>query len=291
VVDRLGKEAVAAAVSVANVCPYCVDMHSTGMYDLACEHDAEAIVYDRVHEVTDDRVRALAAWARVAHLPDAPVVRTPPFDDAERAELVGVAVAFHYVARMVNVFLPGYLLPPRLGLRARRRFKQGVSHVLAPVLRASRTPGRSLSLLPDAPMPSCATWAAGNVPIAAAVARAYAAFEAAGERSVHPAVRELVCGRVDGWRGEAPGPSRRWCDEFVIDLPADLRAAGRLALLTAVASYQVDDEVVHEFQRRQPDDAALVDTAAWASFAAARRVGAGHARTTEDVVYQARRHH
>ncbi|MCI4061221.1 hypothetical protein MRQ36_00980 [Micromonospora sp. R77] len=60
--------------------------------------------------------------------------------------------------------------------------------------------------------------------------------------------------------------------------PAD-RAAARLALLTAVASYQVDEDVVTEFRQWHPDDVTLVEVAAWASFAAARRVGAWHQPT------------
>ncbi|MGN9910235.1 carboxymuconolactone decarboxylase family protein [Phytohabitans sp. LJ34] len=275
-VDRLAKEAVAAAVSVANICPYCVDMHSMGMYDLSTEHDAEAIVADRVEEVADARVRDLAAWARVAHQPDAPAVQRPPFAEAGRAELVGVAVSFHYLSRMVNVFLSSFLVPPRLGPRARRRLKQGISRVLSASLREIRPPGRSLPLLPDAPLPADAGWAAGNPAVASAVARSYAALEAAGERSLSPAVRELVRRRLETWRGEEPGLSREWCERLVTQLPEADQAAGRLALLVAFASYQVDEDTIREFRIGQPDDGALVEAVAWASYAAARRVGSWH---------------
>src|SRR5438477_8212795 len=164
--DRLSKEAVASAVSVANICPYCLDMHSSGMYDLSTEQDAEAIVADRLDDVADPPTRTVAAWARLAHQPDA--VREPlPFAEAGRAELVGVVVSSHYVNRMVNVFLANFLLPPRLGPRARRRLKHGVSWLLGPTLRGAREPGRSLPLLPAAPLPADAEWAAGNGTVAA----------------------------------------------------------------------------------------------------------------------------
>jgi Carboxymuconolactone decarboxylase family len=279
VVDRLAKEAVAAAVSVGNICPYCVDMHSTGMYDLSNEHDAEAIVRDRADEVDDPRVRTLAAWGRAAHLPDTPLPGGPPFPESHRPELVGVAVSFHYLTRMVNVFLSSFLLPPRLGPTARRRFKQGIGRMLAPTLRAYREPGRSLPLLPDAALPACAAWAAASPTVSDAAARSYAAFEAAGVRSVPPGVRELVLRRLSGWRGEETGLQRDWCEELILELPDKERAAARLALLTALASYQVDEEVVGEFRRYRPDDVALVETTAWASFAAARQVGMWHLPT------------
>jgi hypothetical protein len=59
----------------------------------------------------------------------------------------------------------------------------------------------------------------------------------------------------------------------VSDLPIADRAAGRLALLTALASSQVDRSVVQMFRASQPGDSTLVELTAWASFAAARRVG------------------
>ncbi|MDM4719258.1 carboxymuconolactone decarboxylase family protein [Micromonospora sp. WMMA1363] len=273
---RLAKEAVAAAVSVANICPYCADMHSTGMYELGDAGDAEAIVADRVEQVRDEAVRQVAGWARSAHLADLPGVADAPFGEADRPELVGVLVAFHYLTRMVNVFLANFLLPPGLGSSARRRLKFGISRLLRPTLREPYPPGRALSLLPPADLPADARWAAGNPAVAAAVARSYAAFEAAGKRTLTPAVRERVLRRLADWRGEETGISRQWCEDSVVDLsPAD-RAAGRLALLTAFASYQVDEEVVDEFRAHHPDDRSLVEAAAWSSFAAARRVGSHH---------------
>ncbi|MEK8107790.1 carboxymuconolactone decarboxylase family protein [Micromonospora sp. M12] len=66
-VDRGTKEAVAAAVSVANICPYCADMHTVGMYDLSGEHAAEAVGGDRVQDIAEPALRAAVAWARSAH--------------------------------------------------------------------------------------------------------------------------------------------------------------------------------------------------------------------------------
>ncbi|WP_412543680.1 carboxymuconolactone decarboxylase family protein [Longispora sp. K20-0274] len=269
-VSRAVKEAVAAVVSVANICPYCAEMHSIGLYDLSTEQEAEAVVADKLDEVADPGVRAVAEWARTAHLPGA---AEQPFPAADRPELVGVVVSFHYITRMVNVFLSSFLLPPGLRPASRRRAKRGISRVLRPTLRDGREAGRSVPLLPDAPLPADAGWAAGNPHVADAVARSYAAFEAAGERSVPPAVRDVLAARLADWRGEETGLSRRWVDRLVAGLPESQRAAGRVVLLTALASYQVDEDEIAEFRRWQPADHQLVDTVAWASFAAARQVG------------------
>ncbi|MEV0271255.1 carboxymuconolactone decarboxylase family protein [Hamadaea sp. NPDC050747] len=297
-VNRTVKEAVATAVSVANVCPYCVDMHSVGMYDLASESAAEALIADRPSDIGDPELAAVATWARHAAFPAASSERvaservalegvaserlvsrpllSEPFAEAERAELVGVVVALHYLTRMVNVFLSSFLLPPGLGPASRRRFKHGVARILRPTLRDPRTPGRALPLLPEAALPADAAWAQGNPSIAAAIGRAYAAFEAAGARSVPVGVRELLASRLHSWQGEDTGLSRAWCERLVARLPEAQQPMARLVLLTAIASYQVDDEVIGAFQAVHPDDRTLVDAASWASYQAARKIGSRH---------------
>ncbi|MEU3457583.1 carboxymuconolactone decarboxylase family protein [Micromonospora sp. NPDC006766] len=273
-VDRASKEAAAAAVAVATICPYCVDMHSVSMYDLVGGHDADKLAADRAGDMRDPRLREISQWARGAQespggLP-VPTWLTP----AQSTELVGTVTAMHYLTRMVNVFLSSFLLPPGVTGRARQRMKQGLGRLLRETLRAHREPGRSLDLLPDAPVPADAGWAAGNPFIAGAVARAAATFDGAGERWLTPEVRAVVYEHLDDWRGADTGISTAWCEDLLAGLgPAD-RAAGRLTLLTAVSSHQVGDEVVAEFRRHVPGDQALVEVAGWAAFEAARRIGA-----------------
>jgi AhpD family alkylhydroperoxidase len=273
-VRRAVKEAVATAVSVAASCPYCTDLHTAGLYVLSGEDTAEAIASDRPAAVEDDDLREIVRWARHAHHrdgPDLPAALT----SAERGELVGVVVAFHYLSRMVNIFLPGGgLFPRRFGPAALRHLKRGAGRVLRPVLRDSDTPGRAAALLP-APVVSPATgWATASPLIADTLARCIPVFEAAGERWLSPATRRLVRDRLDRWDGEPTGLSTRWTDDHVTALPAPDRAPARLALLTALASHQVGPDTISEFRRRHPADAALVDVTAWAGFTAARRIGA-----------------
>jgi hypothetical protein len=95
---------------------------------------------------------------------------------------------------------------------------------------------------------------------------------------VPASVRDLVMAELENWHGERRGPSRAWVESAVSGLPTADRAAGRLALLTALASGQVDRSVVRRFRASRPGDTAPGDTAlveltAWASFAAARRAG------------------
>jgi hypothetical protein len=183
-------------------------------------------------------------------------------------ELAGVAVTFHYLNRMVTIFLPESPLPP-LTPKPMGGWVMGMlaSAMVAP----SPVPGASLDLLPDASLPAEYSWAAAESPVAAALARAAAAVDGAGSRTIPEPVRELVLERLRDWDGKPQGPSRSWADDSAAVLsPAD-RPMGRLALLSAFAPYQVTRS---DIQATVPSgDEALVVLTSWASMAAARRIG------------------
>lgn len=264
--DRAAKEAVAAAVSLGNSCPYCVEVHGATLGGLVRSPDAAAIAGGRIERVADARLRALAGWARAGA---ARREVGTPLTEAQRSELVGVAAAFHYLNRMVNVFLPDSPLPRRTPGAARSGVRRLLGWLTRPGRGGDPEPGRSLGLLPAAPAAAEPSWARAAPHVAGAVARARAALDAAGERSVPPAVRTLLARRLADWAGRPPGLSRAWVDDAVADLAAEERPAGRLVLLTALSSYQVDQGVVDAFRADRPGDRELVELTGWASLAAA----------------------
>lgn len=273
-VDRATKEAVVAAVSTLNACPYCVDAHTTMLHALGNPASAAAIASADIDRIADSALRERVSWALAHHQPGATILGRRPFPDGDAPEMIGVALAFHYVNRMVNIFVSASPFPfgsTKVRPLARR--------MAVPVFRrmASRRGGRgaSLDFLPPAALPDDLAWAAGDPVIAEAFGRAAAAFDAAGRQALPDAVRELVTTRLGAWHGEEPGVSRAWVDSAVEALDAPQRPLGRLALLAAFASYQVDAQVLRD-ARPQPGpqgDETLVAAAGWASFAAARRVG------------------
>jgi len=241
---RVLKESIASVVSEANSCPYCVEVHDAIRHSIDGTYDANAV----------------RAW--VAGGPR-------PFPDDQIEECVGVAVSFEYVNRMNNVFLPESPIPARVPALAHNQVRRTLGGVAAPGNRAIE-PGGSLGLLPDAPLPDDLSWAAGHATVAGAFARASAVIDAAGARSLPLHVRDLVTAWLSGDAGEI-GLSRSWVDQAVAELSAADRAVAKLALLTALASYQVDADLVASARCDCADDAALVDVTAWASWSAARR--------------------
>ncbi|GAA2597089.1 carboxymuconolactone decarboxylase family protein [Actinomadura fulvescens] len=272
--DRAAKEAVAAAVSLGNSCPYCVEVHSMTLHGLVRGHDAEAIARDRLIEIREPRIAAIAEWARRSGEKGPSGRDTPPFLPALGPELIGVAVVFHYYNRMVNVFLGDTPFPDRTPARVRRGLKRLIGRYMAPGASNFHEPGASLGLLPGGPLPEDFGWAKANGMVADAFARSATAIDEAGKRVVPASVRDLLAAELEAWDGRPPGLGRGRFDDAVAGLPAADRPAGRLAMLTAMASYRVDQAVIDAFRRDDPADARFVEFVSWAAFTAARRAGA-----------------
>ncbi len=269
-VSRVEKEVAAAAVSAGNACPYCVAVHSATARSLVPGLTPAEITSGSTEPAADPGLSGLARWARGSGQPGPGL----PVIGRNFAEIAGVAVTFHYLNRMVTLFLPESPLPP---LTPKTVGGWVMDMLASAMVSASPAPGAALGLLPESPLPAGFAWAAGEPTVAAALARAAGTVEDAGKRAVPPKVRELVLDTLGGWHGRPPGPGRAWADAMVAGLAEADRAAGRLALLTALAPCQVSRNDIADVRRSTDATAdmeeALIGLTAWASMAAARKVG------------------
>jgi AhpD family alkylhydroperoxidase len=274
-VPRLEKELVALGVSKANACPYCVSAHALMLRGRAQAEVAKAMAQGEVEAIANSRFRALGVWALNSRSPDHPAVVGPPFDARSAPEFVGTAVAFHAINRMVDIFLEADPLDMPMGLKwaAELLTKPVAATFGRRMVDLTPRPGESLTLLPPALLPADLQWAEPNPVVAGAVARAAAVTEQLGATLVPDEARTVVLEHVSRWRGEAMGPSRAWVEEAIGPVAPRARPAARLGLLAALASFQIDEGVVRAFREQSASDQALLGTAAWAAFTAARRAG------------------
>jgi len=271
-VRREIKEAVAATVSQLNQCPYCVDAH-TMMLDATSAHGiSTAISRERDDQIQDTAVRQIVAWAKATRSPGDPLLQKPPFSEAEAPEIIGTAVAFHYINRMVDIFLDETPLPSNRGW-LKGTLKRMAGWYFSRAARRQKTIGTSLTLLPEAELPVDLGWAAASPTIAGAFARWAAVIEIAGQETLPANVRAVVREHVAAWNGESPGLSRNWVETAITGLADSEKPAARLALLTALAPYQISENTIAAFRAHEPEDEKLIAATAWASFTAARRVG------------------
>src|SRR5215469_13260397 len=119
--SRGAKEAVAAVVSDLNRCPWCVDAHTTMLYATGHQHTAQAILSDGDRSHLPEDMRAIVDWAYATRTPAAPALAHPPFRSEQAGEFLGTALAFHYLNRMVSVFLTETFLPAIPWMRAASR--------------------------------------------------------------------------------------------------------------------------------------------------------------------------
>jgi len=259
---RAEKEVVAAAVSVANTCPYCVAIHTAAAQELVPGIDADGI---SSANLDSPLLKETAGWARSSGLRGSG--QAPP--PGNFAELAAVAVNFQYLTRMVTIFLPDSPLPPMTP----KAIGGWVMGMLASAMTTpAPAPGESLGALPEARLPEEFSWAASDPRIAAALAGSAATVDEAAARAIARPVRDLLAARLSAWDGQPSGPSRAWADEAVAALSEADRPAGRLAVLTAFAPYQVTKADVAAFRSAVPGDEALITLTAWASMSAARTV-------------------
>ncbi|MFD6949692.1 hypothetical protein A6A08_01450 [Nocardiopsis sp. TSRI0078] len=245
--ERTDREAVAVSVSRDNACPYCVDVHGATLGSLGGTAGG------------GDGLRLLAAAAD---------------DPVRHAELGAVALTFQHINRLVNVFLPDSPLPAFAPRAVRGVLLRATGGVIAAPPGPALAPDTSLALLPErarhAPVPEDLGWAAGAPRVLRALAGVTAALDAVGERALSDTTRVLVHGHLREHGSGPAGIDRSWLEEAVLGLSPHERPLGRLALLTARASFQVGDDVVAACREAGADDATLVRTVSWAAMAAAR---------------------
>ncbi len=274
-VPRSHREAVASAVSSINACPFCVDIHTTMLAGAGEHATVGGLLSGDAAQVTDAKLRGLVDWARATRSPGAEILRHPPFEPHEAPLLIGTALGFHYINRMVNVFMfdgSPLRMPRGLGWLKNSMRRVGGRLIARPMLARTVSPGASLDLLLRAEPSADLAWTQANPYVQGAWSRMISATERAGRDVVSANVRALVAERLATWHGEDLGLSRSWVEEPLAALDEGAKPAGRLALLTALASHQVDSQVVESYQQTQPGDAALITTTAWSSLQATKRI-------------------
>jgi AhpD family alkylhydroperoxidase len=265
-VPRGRKEAVAAAVAASQRCPFCVDAHSVMLYAAGESNTAAAILADR-EPLESDPNAPYVRWARGTATPDGPGA---PFGPDEAVEYIGTAMIFHFITRLVLVLLDETFLPG--GPRAQSLMRRAAGIAFARKVRANHRPGLAIERLSQSPLPDDLDWAAASPPVATALA----ALTGCLDRSRHlpEESRAVVRRAITTWRGEPMPISSTWTDQQTGSLPAELRAATRLALLTSLAPHQVTDADISAARPLLATDASFVSALAWAAWTAARHVGA-----------------
>jgi AhpD family alkylhydroperoxidase len=270
-VPREIKEAVAAVVSMQNQCPYCVDAHTIM---LAADGEGKLVKNLKAGNfagISDPKIKAVVEWTQKTALPKMEH-DSPPFTQSEAPEIIGTIVYFHYIKRMANILLSETPLPSK-----NPAFKGAFSHVaswmFSTAVHSPKTVGDSLGFLPETPLPTDLSWAAFAENVSGAFARFSKAVEIDGEYALPIEVRMLAAREIGKLLTQKEVNST-----LIKQVTAELNdpameAAAQLTLKAALAPSLVDEKTISMYRQHYCEDTKLLGALAWASFAAARKIG------------------
>jgi len=274
--DRARREAVAAAVSELNQCPYCVDVHSA-MFAATGADPAELLQ----PESLAPEIAAVHRWASATLAPDSEDLRFSTISAADIPQIFGTALMYHYLNRVVGVFLmQSPVALPGMGSVIGRKVAQKAFAILGRRITQIDPQAGQCAVQIEADLPAEFRWAGDGSAVAGGLAHFAQAAENAGKESVSEDVRAVVTAHLKNWNGEQVPLSREWLKNAIAPLQQSNRPAARLALLSARAPWQVDADLIRSFRNSASEKASensvpdrlLLQTVAWASFAAARRI-------------------
>ena len=266
VVPREVKEAVAVKISKMNQCSYCVDAHLVMLHALRAHSTARELS----HQAISDRFPDL--FATTAMCGQRSTGETASFTPKEVPEMIGTAVFFQYINRIVTVLLGETPLPfTQQWLKGILLRGGGWFHSFA--ARRAKAPGESLAFLPEAALPDDLSWASTNPALAGALARLAHEIEQEGRSALPAETLSFASEFIQDWQGEARQIDRDSVEVAIAQLSPGQAGPARLVLLTALAPHEVDERVIFEFIDPQQDQQRLLGALSWASFTAARRMG------------------
>jgi AhpD family alkylhydroperoxidase len=268
-VDRGLKEVIAATIAKINRCPWCVDAHSIALYATGRSNAVKALA---AHDSALDPVtEKTIAWALATRTPGSAILLNPPFSPQDLPEIVGTAITFHYLTKMVNALLDETFLPSQDWLHT--PLKRALGVLFASRTKRATAVGETSHFLPDAALPADFAWALSSPAVAEAFAKIAHVMDDIDTAILPPEVRALVNEHITAWSGEDPGLSRRWVDEAVGKLPSDFQPIAKLVLLAALAPHQIDERLINAYRSLDSDDGNLIRVLSYGSFIASRRIG------------------
>jgi AhpD family alkylhydroperoxidase len=266
-VPRYLKEAVAAGASEANKCPYCIGAHSMMLDVYKPGKSLEASQETSFHGMNGAE---LQNWARACFLP---ADRRPkqPFPKTFQSEIVGTAVFFHYLTRIVTIYLGDSLIPKKLNwlvplMMPLMRIVMGLND------RRSKTPGASQ--LKNIPRTGGPEWAdKDNVRLA------FAQFQnVLGDnirKVIDIAVIDFINSFLSSWESGTESLSKNWVNPH-IDVWSEQetlrKQQARFIILTIGSPYMIVEEDKDVLIKKM-GYSNLFTMTAWASLKAALKTG------------------
>jgi AhpD family alkylhydroperoxidase len=245
-VPRAHQETIALLIAEENRCPWCIEAHQLALHTQ--QPNPEIVTWYKANPdpLKHSSIQGSSLEAMIAH----------------RAAVL----LWQYINRMTNVLLVESAWHNLGSLRG--PLTRVMGHVFgAFFLNRQYVPGRSLEFITEVPLPSHLEWARPHQTIGVALAAFHRQVNELAQTLIPDHLQRFVLEYVHEHRGQNMGLSRRWADDAVAWLEPALQPTSKVLLLTALASYQIDEELISQVRQTLPDDADLLALLAWGSYA------------------------
>jgi AhpD family alkylhydroperoxidase len=214
-IPRANLETLALLIAQDNRCPWCIEAHQVALHS---------------HGIVPE----IEQWYRANPNP----TRSP----SNEAVLRIASICWQYINRMTNIFLVESAWQ-RFGV-LRNSAQPLMGKIFATFFLGRKyAAGRSLELIDQTPLPEHLHWAASAGASGQALAYFHQTILALGERLIAPQTQKVVLETIKS--KPSLGLSRHWADKAVASLEPKEQIVAKVLLLAALASYQIDENLIH----------------------------------------------
>ncbi len=270
-VKRKYKEAIASAISSLNDCPYCVDAHTIMLIGLNDKQTAKAVEKQDLDLVQDPKTKELLDWAYNTKYFQSEIIQEPPFSKEEAPEVIGTAVLFHYLNRMVTVFLGETILPFNISF-LKSLMKKMAAFMFSKVLTSDKKANDSFEQLNMDEHGNPFYWASSNPRVQYVLSTFYNVVHQLGKKHVEPQVFDFIKKEIDSWTGSEHIDIADLGDKLV-SVKSEYKNMAQMLYFIAFMPYRVTANLINEFRKTyQLSDDQILGMFSWASYMAATKI-------------------
>ena len=271
-VKRSLKEAIATSISEINKCNYCVDAHTIMVF--GTERALQNTITDIKSGKTEPRSEEdkTILWALKNLDFDSPIILNPPFNKEEAPEIIGTAVLFHYINRMITLFAGDTPLPTT---KMRGIILNLVSkYVFGKAIRKEKKAGESLVFIEEAINQKGFECAAESSEIQIV----FQFFKQQTEHNIHqilsPELITLLKNLATKLELLQSGFGNKNLENFFTKVKLSEREIAEFCFLTMFDTHKIYEDHFHKLKQKLTD-AEILQVAAFVSLLVAENIGAG----------------
>ncbi len=269
-VKRSLKEAIATIVSEINKCPYCVDAHSIMIFgtEKGLQNDISIVKEGTIKPKTKDE--KIIQWALRNLDFDNSVIQNPPFIKEEAPEIIGTAVLFHYLTRMVTLFA-GNSPFPTTKMRG-LLIKVASFFIFAKAINKKKIAGECLIFLNEISNQDAFVWAAGSPNIR----KAFQYLKHHSEYNIQKILSSELIALLKNISKKPemlqPGFGNKNLGNFLNEVKPTEREMAEFSFFTMFEPYKITEKCFHALRQRLGDEE-ILQLAAFAGMLVAENIG------------------